>query len=49
MASNKHVDLKKIENFVESKCILKIYRKIKERKLILEKLKKALKSLMGII
>ena len=32
IASNKHVGLRKIENLVGSKFILKIYRKLKEKK-----------------
>ena len=49
MSSNKQVDLGRTENLVlEVNVILKIYRKIKERRLILEKLVRTLKSLMGI-
>ena len=48
MSSNKQVDLGRTENLVlEVNVILKIYRKIKERRLILEKLVRTLKSLMG--
>ena len=44
MASNKHADLRKTENLVlEVKVILKIYQKIKERKLILENLVRTFK------
>ena len=49
MSSNKQVDLGRTDNLVlEVNVILKIYRKIKERRLILETLVRTLKSLMGI-
>ena len=48
MASNKHADLRKTENLVlEVKVILKIYQKIKERKLILENLVRTFKIVGG--
>ena len=49
MASNKQVDLRKVEEFDRSKCypgenVEKLYQKIKERRLILENLVRTLKS-----
>ena len=48
MASNKHVDLRKTENFVRSKCYPEDISKDKGRKLISQNLIRTLKSLMGI-
>ena len=49
MAINEHVDLRKTENFVRRrKCYAEDIRKIKERKLVSENLKRTLKWLMGI-
>ena len=48
-ASNKQVDLRKIENFVvRSKCYPEDISKVKEKDLISENLVRALKSLMDI-
>ena len=47
MASNKHVDLRKTENFVRSKCYPENISKDK-KKLTSENLVRTLKSLLGI-
>ena len=49
MASNKQVDLRKVEKFDRSKCypgenVETLYQKIKERRLILENFVRTLKS-----
>ena len=48
MASNKQLDSRKLKTLLEVNVILKIYPKIKERKLISENLIRTLKSLIGI-